>query len=104
MPPSEHILIDELSYRGAKVIASAMGPKTGYWLVWKGPRPERKALKAVIMSLMELEAALDEEPLSVSDEQPKAEDPKGLSPEGASAVSEAETPSLTSPLALDGRE
>ena len=69
MPPTEHILIDELSYRGAKVIASASGPKTGYWLVWKGPRPDRKALKAVVMSLMELEAALEDGP----EQQPEPE-------------------------------
>jgi hypothetical protein len=32
------------------------------WLVWKGSCLEWKALKAVIMSLMELEAALEDEP------------------------------------------
>jgi hypothetical protein len=32
------------------------------WLVWKGSCLDWKALKAVIMSLMELEAALEDEP------------------------------------------
>jgi hypothetical protein len=38
MPPSEHILIDQLAYRGATVILSSHSTETGYWLVFKGPR------------------------------------------------------------------
>ena len=42
MPPSEHILIDQLAYRGAKVIMSMdYGDKGAAWLVMRdGARPD----------------------------------------------------------------
>ncbi len=36
MPPSEHRLIDELSYRDAKVAFSSSVRETHWWLVTKG--------------------------------------------------------------------
>lgn len=39
MPPSEHVLIDELSYRGATVnLSSNWGDELGFWVVAKGFR------------------------------------------------------------------
>ena len=42
MPPSEHVLIDELSYRNAKVVSSSSGSKGGWWLVIKGDVDRKK--------------------------------------------------------------
>ncbi len=39
MPPSEHVLIHELTYEGAKVMASSHAAKNlSWWLVTKGER------------------------------------------------------------------
>lgn len=37
MPPSEHVLIDALAFRGAKVRASThLRPENGWWIVTQG--------------------------------------------------------------------
>lgn len=59
MPPSEHVLIDELSYRGARVIASSNGSGGGWWLVVRGDVPTKglaKILHHQIDMLEEIEA------------------------------------------------
>lgn len=33
LPPCEHILIDALSYRGARVVASSSTKDEGWWIV-----------------------------------------------------------------------
>jgi hypothetical protein len=53
MPPTEHILIDQLMYRGARVVFGSDIGETAYWLVMRGPGPKgRQAL--AIMQLIEM--------------------------------------------------
>lgn len=52
MPPSEHTLIDALSYRGAKVILSSSSDETGYWLVVKGlPKFRGRKLRGLMQQI-----------------------------------------------------
>lgn len=37
VPPTEHQLIDDLAFRGARVVAASLGAQTGWYLVVKGP-------------------------------------------------------------------
>lgn len=60
MPPSEHVLIDELSYRGAKVVSSSNGSKGGWWLVVRGD-VDRKTLVNVSKHLHMMIEWMDEE-------------------------------------------
>lgn len=52
MPPSEHILIDELSYRGARVVLStSLSREHTMWFVVKGPpltNKQRKMLRDIM--------------------------------------------------------
>ncbi len=41
MPPTEHVLIDALAYRGAKVITMSSGPDGSIYVVTMGKRPRR---------------------------------------------------------------
>lgn len=60
MPPSEHVLIDALAYRGAKVIlGSDHGEAGAYWLVVRGKRPSREHMRKIMELLM---ASMDDEP------------------------------------------
>jgi hypothetical protein len=55
MPPSEHVLIDQLAYRGARVISSSdSGRPDGpaYWLVVRG-KTNPKRIGLALMQLME---------------------------------------------------
>lgn len=68
MPPSEHILIDQLAYRGARVVMSSDFGDQAYWLVVRGTRlygrnlfRVREAIEAVLNALEE------DEPASVPD-------------------------------------
>lgn len=64
MPPSEHILIDELSYRGAKVLMSSTSSERGYWLVTKGYEKSaelRKIARVLAAQIASLEEAEEEE-------------------------------------------
>jgi len=63
MPPSEHVLIDQLAYRGARVIlASDMGDYA-YWVVIRSNKPHGRmlpvmqALEHAINATGELEAS-----------------------------------------------
>ncbi len=61
MPPSEHILIDELTYRGARVSMMCGGitpASPSWWLVTKGG--DHGALAAIGLRLMELLAEWEE--------------------------------------------
>lgn len=68
MPPSEHILIDQLSHRGAKVICASDHGDMAFWLVWRGDRPSRKVRK-LMMEMMNivLDAAFEETPVIASE-------------------------------------
>lgn len=56
MPPSEHILIDQLSYRGARVVMSSDFGDVAWWLVVRGEKLYGRKLLAVRAAI---EAALD---------------------------------------------
>jgi len=46
MPPSEHVLIDQLAYRGARVIhGSDLGESGAVWVVIRGKIPNRHVRK-----------------------------------------------------------
>ena len=56
MPPSEHVLIDALAYRGARVAMSTQANDFGVWLVVKGgtvPKGARKVLMEAIHDTLE---------------------------------------------------
>jgi len=66
MPPTEHVLIDELSHRGAKVVLCATGGERGYWLVLKGyetTRGLRHAMLALAAQIEALEDDVDPQPV-----------------------------------------
>lgn len=43
MPPSEHVLIDQLAYRGARVIhGTDLGEHGAFWVVVRGKSPNAK--------------------------------------------------------------
>lgn len=53
-PPSEHQLIDQLAYRGARVVlASDWGERGAFWVVMRGVHPTRLVRKAM-RDMMEL--------------------------------------------------
>lgn len=48
MPPSEHVLIDQLAYRGARVIQSSdWGEAGAVWVVVRGNTPNAAVRKAM---------------------------------------------------------
>jgi hypothetical protein len=53
MPPSEHILIDQLSYRGAKVILGSDWGEFAIWVVTRGKTPNR-AIREKMREMVEL--------------------------------------------------
>jgi hypothetical protein len=58
MPPSEHILIDKLAFRGAKVTAMSAVGGASWWLVVEGEMTRKQVAamsKAVHMALSALE-------------------------------------------------
>ena len=62
MPPSEHVLIDALSYRGAQVILSSSSQDSGYWLVVKGPPKFRgRRLRAMMQQIEIILAEIEDE-------------------------------------------
>lgn len=69
LPPSEHVLIDALSYRDARIVMSSSDSRgDGFWLVMKGQRiTGRKALAIRQM----IEMALDELTDDTSDQLPE---------------------------------
>lgn len=46
MPPSEHYLIDQLAYRGARVVhGTDLGEHGAFWIVMRGKSPNAKIRK-----------------------------------------------------------
>ena len=72
MPPTEHALIDALSYRGAKVITASSWETGGFWFVVQG-KPLTKAQRTTVRKMMDLwyEVEDDEEPIPESDNAPE---------------------------------
>lgn len=60
MPPSEHILIDELSYRGARIVSSSSAPEGAWWLVVRGHVPTKGLSKMIFHQIEILEEAEEE--------------------------------------------
>lgn len=61
MPPSEHILIDKLAYRGARVIMSfAVAPEEQVWIVLEGPPLSAKKRKFTLQ-IMQIWLDIDTE-------------------------------------------
>ena len=57
MPPTEHILIDQLAYRGARVIMmSDWGDKGAYWIVTRGKTLSAAVRKQIRLALEMMEA------------------------------------------------
>ncbi len=68
MPPSEHVLIDALHYRGAKVeMSCSVGKEEKVWVVYQGKEFSRKARWHLMRMMQELDAILDEEPEDAAD-------------------------------------
>jgi hypothetical protein len=64
MPPAEHILIDQLHFRGAKIaLASDWGDEYAMWLVYRGtnPRELKPHARKAILEMLAL-AFKDNEP------------------------------------------
>ncbi len=64
MPPSEHILIDELSYRGARVVMSSDMGGLAYWLVVRGDKICGRQLLAVKRAIEDAIETLENTPNS----------------------------------------
>lgn len=79
MPPSEHVLIDQLAYRGARVkLASDWGEQGAIWIVVRGEVLWTPAVRKATREMIEL---------FFKDEEPKVT-PEGhdLSPGAANPV------------------
>lgn len=57
MPPSEHQLIHELSYNGAKVRCASSGGENGWWLVAKGDAFDDEDMWEMMMFITEKQLA-----------------------------------------------
>lgn len=64
MPPTEHVLIDALAYRGAKVITMSSDSTGAIYVVTRG-KPTDKRMRAILRELL---AAFDEAPAAETDE------------------------------------
>lgn len=53
MPPTEHVLIDALSFRGAKVVTMSSGADGSIYVVTQG-KPLDKHTRAVLRQLLEV--------------------------------------------------
>lgn len=64
IPPSEHVLIDALQFRGAKVqMSTGVGHGGQVWIVYSGPAFNAKARRHLLAMMQALDEALvDEEP------------------------------------------
>lgn len=80
MPPAEHIVIDQLSYRGARVMAGVDYGERGWWLVVKGP-VNRQAIRRVLLAMFE---AMDEEPEPAATPEDGSQSPSASDGEGKS--------------------
>lgn len=73
-PPSEHVLIDQLAYRGARVVLGCdLGTGGAFWVVMRGKRPNaavRKAMREMMELVFEDEPetpAAESSPLSTEE-------------------------------------
>lgn len=80
MPPSEHVLIDQLAYRGARVVmATDFGKHGAIWIVVrdiKNLRPAaRKALRDIMHETIDEQISIEDgtEPAEAVPEQSQAE-------------------------------
>ncbi len=63
MPPSEHVLIDKLAYRGARVVMSNwLGGDAQMWVVLEGTKPLTQRQRKLMRELMALMMDDDEAP------------------------------------------
>lgn len=67
MPPSEHGLIDQLAYRGARVVLGGDWGNFGMWVVVRGKTPSREIRKK-LMEMIDLALEDSEQ----ADGQPRA--------------------------------
>lgn len=72
LPPSEHILIDALSYREAKVLTGCDWGDFAFWIVVRGKRPRREVMKK-IHELLTIEADFFEPETPEQTEPPNRE-------------------------------
>jgi hypothetical protein len=78
MPPSEHVLIDQLSYRGARIVMSSDYGDSAFWLVIRGKTPTGKhnlALRKMIEEWLDGDDAPDGETAEAN--RPTIENPDG---------------------------
>jgi len=55
MPPSEHVLIDKLSYRGARVVMSTwLGGDQQLWVVLEGDKPLTQKQRRLMLEMMKI--------------------------------------------------
>lgn len=65
-PPSEHILIDALSYRDAKVVLASQSPELSFWFVIQQDAGMTRRKSKALLKMMKLvldEIEEDEPPL-----------------------------------------
>lgn len=67
MPPSEHVLIDQLAYRGARVVLGSDWGSFGMWIVVRGKTPSRE-IRRKLMEMIDMALEDSEQ----HDGQPKA--------------------------------
>lgn len=70
MPPTEHVLIDALTYRGARVVSSSAGHGYGFWLVIQGTIPREKLVALSKRIHLEIEDLRADEPEAPSASAP----------------------------------
>lgn len=75
MPPSEHILIDKLSYRGARVVLSTwLGGDGQVWVVLEGKpltNKQRKILRDMVALFLGDEDETPQTPLKPAEDEPR---------------------------------
>jgi hypothetical protein len=77
MPPSEHILIDQLAYRGARVkLASDWGEQGAIWIVVRGDKNWTRAVRKATREMIDLFFE-DDEPAEKLADDPAAQIPEG---------------------------
>lgn len=83
MPPSEHILIDQLSYRGARVVLGSDWGDMAIWVVMRGKSPT-PAMRKIMRKMIEL--AMDATDPPQPDEKSNLQENLAGSPEPGSGA------------------
>lgn len=90
-PPSEHVLIDQLAYRGARVACmSDWGSDGAFWVVMRGKTPSpavRKSMRQMCELIFEDEKC-SPETTSPSTSQTTTEPVTGTAPDETTAIGE----------------